>query len=458
MLLRFHVTNHASLRDEQELSLVAEDRHPERAEHGVSGGDHRAVPVAAIYGTNASGKSNVIDAMVWMRMAVLSSFRRWDPTGGVPRRPFALRRDASTFPSEFSIEFVMDGVRFEFGFTVDDRRVLDEWLYYYPEGKPRRLYERSAGEPEIKFSRWLTGRKKMISELVRPNCLYLSVAAAQGHPQLGEVFRWFQWGLRVATDGDFTGRLNHTIHLYTEHSDDPKAELITRLLRFADLGVSDLKVPEPDESVEEEHRRVTQAVHQALGYEVVVERGSPPDLQVEHRTGEGLFTLDLAEESSGTSTWIGLAGPIVTTLASGAVLVVDELDARLHPYLTDALVGLFQSPKVNTNGAQLIFSTHEAGLLGRNARTELFRDQVWFTEKDPESLSTRLFPLTEFHVRDSVENLEKRYLAGRYGAVPFLDDDVLSDIAAYSPSGSGDGAGQEGQKPGSAEEFSPGAA
>ncbi|RDG34602.1 AAA family ATPase [Streptomyces corynorhini] len=109
MLLRFQVTNHASLRAEQELSFIAADRHPERAEAEVPGSGHRTVPVLAIYGTNASGKSNVIDALGWMCTAVLSSFRRWDPSGGVPRRPFALRGDAASHPSSFAVDAAYPG-------------------------------------------------------------------------------------------------------------------------------------------------------------------------------------------------------------------------------------------------------------------------------------------------------------------------------------------------------------
>ncbi|MFF2123282.1 ATP/GTP-binding protein [Kitasatospora sp. NPDC058184] len=428
MLLRFRVTNHASLRDEQELSLVASDRHPERAERELASGGHRVVPVAAIYGTNASGKSNVVDAIRWMRQAVLSSFRRWDPTGGVPRRPFALRRDVASSPTSFSVDFALNGVRHEFGFSVDDDRVTEEWLYYYPERKANRLYERRA-DSSVVFGRSLTGRKKIISELLRPNSLYLSVAAAQGHPQLSEVYRWFQTGLRLATDGNFRARLDHTVQLLLGGRQQVGPAPVMRLLQFADLGVSGLEVEEPDEAVVDDYERLTQAMREALGERVRVEAQGLHSVRVEHRTVEGVFPLDLGEESSGTRTWIGLMGPVLVALAQGAVLCVDELDARLHPYLVDALVGMFQSPDINRSGAQLIFSTHEAALLGRNVRTELFRDQVWFTEKDADTLATRLFPMTEFHVRDSLENLEKRYLAGRYGAVPYLDDDLMSEIS-----------------------------
>ncbi|MFF2378240.1 ATP/GTP-binding protein [Streptomyces xiamenensis] len=448
VLLRFQVTNHASLRDEQELSLIAGDRHAERAEYEVPGSDLRAVPVAAIYGPNASGKSNALDALTWMRHAVLSSFRQWDPAGGVPRRPFVLRRDHTSFPSTFELDFIVGKARYAFGFTVDDERIQEEWLYSFPEGRRRKLYSRTGRDAEpMSFGRSLTGRRKTISQLLRPNSLYLSVAAAQGHDLLGSLHKWFRDGLRSASDEDFADRLDYTIDLYRSNGGESgrmlRAPLMT-LLQFADLGVEDLRIREQDEGIKEEHGRVAAALREALGKRVQVGGVPRHRVQVQHRTSEGVFGLEIGEESSGTRTWIGMLGPVMAALAGGSVLCVDELDARLHPYLADALVGLFQSRETNRNGAQLVFSTHETSLLGQNARTELYRDQVWFTEKDSTTSATRLFPVTDFYVRDSEsarDNLEKRYLSGRYGALPFLDDELLGRLTENILRGGKRGAG-----------------
>ncbi|WP_194853169.1 ATP/GTP-binding protein [Nocardia sp. SYP-A9097] len=425
MLLRFRVENHASLRDEQELTLVSSECHPKRAEAEVPGSSELVtVPVAAIYGPNASGKSNVIDAITWMRWAVLSSYRRWDPTGGVPRRPFQFRRNPEDHPTDFQIDFAVDGVRHAFGFSVDDTRVRNEWMVYYPEGRARRLYDRD-DKDEVTFGRWLTGRRKTVADSLRSNSLFLSVAAAQGHEQLSRIFRWFQFGLVVADDSDYSGRLEHTLHLLLE--DDvhrPESRAVAMLLSYADLGATGLEAKEFDETDDEELRRVRQALRDAVGSRLVVEPGRFKDVRVRHRTTDGEFTLPLSHESSGTRTWIGLLGVVVSALMRGAVLCVDELDARLHPQLVDALIGMFASAEVNTRGAQLVFSSHDMTLLGRNAQTELSRDQIWFTEKDPGTLATNLFPMTDFPVRDT-DNFEHRYLLGRFGAVPYLDDDFL---------------------------------
>ncbi|WP_326699119.1 hypothetical protein OG909_18540 [Streptomyces sp. NBC_01754] len=157
MLLRFQVTNHASLLEQQELSLVV------------------------------------------------------------------------AHPSSFAVDFVPGGVHHQFGFSVNDDRVTEEWLYYYPEGRQRRLYERR-DDGDVTFGRRLTGRRKLIAELLRPNSLYLSVAAAQGHEQLGEVFRWFRSGLRMATDHDFPHRLDHTVRLSRADGERASAALVTAML------------------------------------------------------------------------------------------------------------------------------------------------------------------------------------------------------------------------------------
>ncbi|WP_325100249.1 AAA family ATPase [Streptomyces sp. GMY02] len=451
MLLRFQVTNHASIRDEQELSLIAVDDRPERAQTAVPGADGQVVPVAAVYGANASGKSNMISALTWMRYAVLESFRRWDPAGGVPRRPFRLRQNPGDHPSTYALDFAVDGTRYEYGFTVDDEVVLEEWLYYYPEGNRRKLYVRDGSAPDaVSFGRWLTGRRKTISELLRPNSLYLSVAAAQNHELLRTLHRWFRNGLRTATDTDFPQRLDFTMKLLRRGAEAPDPgnggpEPLTELLRFADLGVEGLQFREPDPRLIDEHKRIVAALSNVVGDRVRVDGVPGYEVHVEHRTDEGTFSIGLPEESSGTRTWIGLLGPVLTALSDGGVLAVDELDARLHPYLADALVGMFQSPQVNRSGAQLLFTTHEASLLGNHARTELFRDQIWFTEKDRQSLATRVFPVTDFYVRDSPgakDNLEKRYLSGRYGALPLLDDDSLRRLAERISDGGLSGAGQ----------------
>jgi len=423
MLLRFRIENHASLRDEQELSLVALAQHSGRAEGMVSGADKLSTtPVVAIYGPNASGKSNVIDAIMWARHVVLSSYRSWDPTGGVARRPYRFRPEPGSTPTEAQFDFVVDDVRYAFGFSVDDDKICREWLYHFPEGRSNRLYDRDENG-EVVFGRSLKGRRKTIADSLRQNSLFLSVAAAQGHQQLSRIFRWFRFDLIGANDADFQRRVDHTLHIILKSDvHDAEARAATLLLSYADLGAAALQAKELDEADTEELQRVRRALQETAGDRVALESSKFKHVTVVHHTTEGEYTLPIGEESSGTQTWVGLLGVVISTLVRGGILCVDELDARLHPQLVDALVGMFQSAEVNQRGAQLIFSSHDVTLLGREARTELYRDQIWLTEKDPETLATRLFPLTEFRVRDNVDNMERKYLLGRYGAIPYLDE------------------------------------
>ncbi|GAA4910078.1 hypothetical protein LX16_2772 [Stackebrandtia albiflava] len=430
MLLRFRVANHASLRDEQELSLIADKPRAERAEGEVPRSAYRTVPATAIYGPNASGKSNVIDAIAWMRFAVLSSFRQWDPSGGVPRAPFGLRPDKAAHLTEVEAEFVLQGVRYQYGFACDDERITSEWLYDYPQGRIRRLFERS-GDGSPKFGRSLTGRVKMIGDLLRPNSLYLSVAAAQGHRLLGAIRHWFDRGLIVATDFDFSARLDDTIERYLASNRRERADLLLPLLRLADVGVAGVQVDEAeaDDGLRSALERMQQFFQESVGGRIVFQGSLSHRVKTVHEVESGRYALALREESSGTQTWIGMLGPVFEALAHGATLCVDELDARLHPYLSAVLVSLFQDPEVNPHRAQIVFTAHDTSLLGRNTTLKLERDQVWFTEKDHRTGATTLFPLSDFQERDSA-SLEKRYLVGRFGAVPFLDDDARAALAA----------------------------
>lgn len=150
MLLQFRVANWESIRDEQELSLVAADEHDDLAVRDIPGTELKALPVVGVFGANASGKSKLMRAMAYARDAVRYSHNRWNPRGGTGRVPFALDEAAVARPSEFAFDFVLDGVRHEYGFAVDDRAVASEWLYSWPRGRMRVLFERR-GPQEIEL-------------------------------------------------------------------------------------------------------------------------------------------------------------------------------------------------------------------------------------------------------------------------------------------------------------------
>ncbi|WP_329350214.1 ATP-binding protein [Streptomyces sp. NBC_01261] len=422
MLLRFTVANFASFRDETELTVISDRRHEDLAVQPVPRSQQWALPVAGIFGPNAAGKSNFIHALAFMRGAVLNSHQRWRPRQEIPRRPFLLDPEKANDPSEFTIEFVAEGVRYEFGFQCNSKEFLSEWLYSYPEGRPRKIYDRRAGSP-IDFGPTLHGQKVQVERMVRPNSLFLSAAVANNHEQLLPVFDWFSDDLRIAWETNFDARLRETRHYLETH--DSKS--ILALLKYADLGVSDVSFSDV-KLPPEQAAKIAELIQQIDSEAVDVspdEISAGVDVELSHVIEGHDFKLPLELESSGTRTWLSIVGPIISTLMHGCVLVIDELDARLHHHLAAQFIRLFQDPRTNPHGAQLLFNTHDAALLGPDAVATLRRDQVWLTEKVDGA--TALYPLTDYKVR-SIENVEKRYLGGRYGGLPFFDEELLEIV------------------------------
>jgi hypothetical protein len=422
MLLRFRVSNYASIRDEAELSLVATTHHDDIAVRPVRGTSAQGLPAAAIYGANASGKSNLVNAFLFMREAILESHQAWLPGTPIKRRAFKLDTDSRQDQTMFGIDFVLEGVRYEYGFSVLDHRVMTEWLHSFPNKRERVLFDRHAGE-DIEFGPSLTGLRRNIEKLMRPNSLYLSTAAANNHPQLSKIYDWFSSEIFPVRAGAELGN-SVTLREWQNNERSPLRDL----LHYADTGVIDLEVTEHEvpEQMAEKWSEFLQSVSDPGAYSSGALTVAPT-IEFIHRGTSDVARLSMNEESSGTLAWLLLVGPVVAALQCGGLLVVDELDARLHPLLAAHLVNLFQNPETNANGAQLLFNTHNVSLLGPSAPGRLRRDQVWFTEKD-DSGATTLTALAEYRVRDGLENVEKRYLSGRYGAIPFLEEIALESL------------------------------
>jgi uncharacterized protein len=389
MLRSFRVANHRSIHDEQQMVLLpAYDK------------SRSCVPVAALYGSNAAGKSNVLDALQFMQTAVRESYAEWEPDTGVPRHPFRMTASAAGEPSTYEVDFLAGEVRYVYGFAVDDRWVVEEWLHSYPQGRRRVLFERDGEKVSVGPS-LATRRTRLLEELTRDNALFLSLAARSKLRELVPVYGWFQSGLRFLTSPASIFRVAERNAIRRLRGGGPRRQALVDLVRAADLGISDLRVTDAD---------VTTDI-------------AEPQLLFVHGAGTE-FTL--GDESLGTRTWLRLVTQALPALEQGSVFVVDELDRSLHPQLTAHLVTLFQDQRSNPAGAQLICTTHDAALLGGSLGPELLRrDQIWFVEKD-QAGATRLYPLTDFHPREK-ENRERRYLGGSYGAVPLLSDDAFTD-------------------------------
>ncbi len=393
VLLRFRTANVRSLRDEQELSFVAPDDQPSPVAHRLAlGGDRSAFafPLVGIFGANASGKSNVLAALVDMRGAVLNSYGRWAAYDGIPRRPFALDAKQAAEGSFFETDIVIDAVRWTYGFELGPDRVLAEWLHSYPHGQRQIWFDRDATRPEQ--YRWPASRVRdrgQLARRTRPNALLLSTAGTDNHPQLFPLFHWFRRNLSLINpEAERTQREQFT----TRELSGDRARRINELLRVADLGIT--------------------------GAEVAEEAGAAT-VRLTHRSAAGEVAFDWQDESFGTRSWFALLGPLLLALDEGAVLLVDELDASLHPWFAAEVIRLFHDPATNPRGAQLVFTSHDPSVLSTPSGGRLLEPcQVWLTEKDRDG-ATELYPLTSASPGEH-EDLMASYLAGAFGAVPSL--------------------------------------
>jgi len=419
MLIEFRVANFRSFEEEQTISLVAskDEKHPDNM---IPCEKSNLLKAAAIYGSNASGKSNLVKAIGVARQFVRNSATRMnvgDKIRGIV--PFRLDADSRMKPSSFEMTVVVDGTRFNYSFSATSDRVHDERLVAYAP-RAQRWFERRF-DLETKQTVWafrgpLRAEERILKEKTRDNGLVLSRGAELNIKPLSELFLWFRrlWVF------DLSDQPVGLIMMETAKriKEDPVfANRVIQMTRHADLGIDAVTVAEESFRAEEFPTEMKallseKAMHEVLTTRLVVHtthRILHSNAQVEFDLGE--------DESNGTKRFFSLAGPILDALDNGAVVVVDELDCSLHPLLTRKLIELFQSPEANKKGAQLIFVTHDSTLMD----PELFRrDQIWMVEKNSSGAS-ELFSLYDFDTKDRPRNTEafqRNYLAGRYGGVP----------------------------------------
>ncbi|WP_367044374.1 ATP-binding protein [Streptomyces sp. Je 1-332] len=397
MLLRFRTANVRSLREEQELSFVVpsgEESDAARALPLSDGKSLQVYPVLGIFGANASGKSNVIKALKKMREAVLSSYGPWTSYTGVPdREPFGLDAKATAESTFYEVDFVLDdGVRWTYGFELGDKRVESEWLHAYPKGRRQVWMDRDASRQNAyDFPGERVQDRARLARTTRPNALLLSRAASDNHPQLSRIYDWFRSNLwDISPEVELKQREAYTAERLL---DEETRDRVQELLRVADLGIRGAEVERQP-------------------------GGRAPAVKLLHEgSGDEPVAFDWSHESFGTRSWFALIGPLLLALDSGAVLLIDELDASLHPRFAAEVVRLFQAPWSNTKQAQLLFTSHDASLLKtpRGGRS-LDPGQIWLTEKDKGG-ATELYPLSDVDPGPE-EDLSDSYLAGAFGGVP----------------------------------------
>lgn len=391
----------------------------------------RVLPVAGIFGPNASGKSNVLDAIAWLSHAVGASLRGWEED--IPRDPHCFAADRAQ-PTTFELSLMAGAVRYEYRLEVDDQRVVYESLHGYPLGQPRRLFERDGDE--TRFRRGFEGAGG-VRDLLTPTTLVLSAAARLRSAEayaVGRSIRSMQllgphFGMRRRSSPYWRyPAAASSFRVFRDEYEDSRSPGLDwgsdrpspmELLQIADPAIDSVEFHRGDD---EEPRRPSEEirfVHRATRQRASSQPEGPGG--GEESADSGRAALAFEQESAGTRTWFRLIGPLLAALREGHIVLYDEIDASMHPRLSAQLVKMFQDPRTNPLGAQLIFTTHDVSLLD-----SLNRDEVWLVDKRRDG-SSELFALAEFggdRVRKS-RNLERAYLKGRFGAVPDVDQGTI---------------------------------
>jgi len=413
MIIDFTVSNFRSIRDEQTFSLYAENP----GSHLL---DNISYPVgpkigvlksAGVYGANASGKSNILLAFEALQYLIRASGQFQDGSPIKCYEPFRLSEKTKSAPVRFEIEFCTpDGVRYIYKIAFNRTRIVEEHLSFYPSAKAALIFDRTETDTweTIKFGDRFAGGKKRISFF--DTNAYLSKAgdSADAPELIRNVYNYFRRHvLRLG--------LNEEIHFDSWIDNQSVFSRVSALLTFVDAGVSGVLVKENEVDLKSVKLPDGMPAHMKNSILRDMKRSF---LFAHLAEGNSTELFDLRLESSGTQRLFRLAPLIVDSLDNGGVLIVDELDHSMHPFMAELIIKLFNDPEVNRGNAQLVFSTHNINLM---APEHFRRDQIWLTEKT--NGATRLFSLEDFDKKKVKPEspFNRWYAEGRFGAVPKID-------------------------------------
>jgi AAA15 family ATPase/GTPase len=419
LLLRFGIENFRSIGEYQEFSMISDsaikDRVDTLIETKAPSVREPLLTAAVIYGANASGKSNLLRGFEYIRHQLLYSHSDIFRQRGMDRQPFRLDQSFAGKPTKCDVDFIWKDVRYHYGFEAMDEEFVAEWLYDFPSGRRRILFERNGPLPsDVTFGSSNKANVQELAKFMRPDSLLASVAVQNNFADTFPVALWARgiiFEMTSATISRFPRRVSHSRLLRNEKID----QRITQFLEIINTGISDFDIVD---QIDEPTR--TSQLQMTLGENPASARNSEKSkkLFALHKSIDGeLVYFDINEESSGTQRMLVLLDIIFNTLDRGTVLVIDEMDSSLHTLVGQKVLDLFMNKRTNPSGAQLLVTTHDTNVMGHDG---LRRDQIWFTEKDKHG-ATHLFPLTNFKARKG-QNVEKGYLEGRFGAIPYSGD------------------------------------
>ena len=419
MLIDFSVTNFRSIKEKQTLSLLAtkDNKLSENVFQSPRELKIKLLKSGIIYGPNASGKSNLLKALrVFIDLIEKSSDNK---EGQIISHYNPFRLDISYLkkPTIFEIEFIgSDYIRYKYLVSYNEEKIIEEKLTYFPKNQEVKLFIRFEGKA-IEFGDRLLGNKKSIEEFLLKNNLFLSKAANSKNDQLKALYLYFRDNYIFLIDSFQIGSNNIMKQIFTTskiYSDINYMKLIAKFMKLSDTGIDSigLKKKKSDSNISKTETSPFSIINEfknSLSFEPVMQHKINNETIVD-------FILD--DESQGTIKLYELSGDIINILKNGGILIIDELNNGLHPYISYSLIKLFHDPETNPKNAQLILSTHDTSLLS----SELFRrDQIWFTEK--KNSGTTIYSMSEFDYKDVRSNIpfEKWYLTGRFGALPFVE-------------------------------------
>ena len=419
MLLQFSVENFQSIRDKVILSLEpsVDKEHPENI---VSKGDNRAMNTLAVYGANASGKTALFKALTFSLIAIRRSVDS-QITTALPFVPFLFDEESRNKPSAFEYTFVaINGKKYVYGFSAFPDRIVDEYLYVYNTAKPSLIFDRTDID-QYKFPRNLKKEMELIQRRNTPNKFFISTATSWNVEITKPAFEWLASGIDTFTN--IIDMQGIALDLYRNEIDGEYTGFACELMHHADINISNIQVEAKELTQEKLNQNPFGIFFQFPNIKNQYEYRITTGHSITDKNGmKKEYPLQLGDESLGTQQLFMYAPILKRAFDSGKVLVIDEIDKSLHPFIVKLLINLFRDSKINTGGAQLIVTTHETPLLS----LETFRrDQIYFTEKDADSGVTDLYSLDEFSVRKT-DNIEKGYLLGRYGAIPYpLTEEII---------------------------------
>lgn len=423
MLLEVNIENFYSFKDRTTFSMEATKYDNDKLPFNYIEDNRISIlKGAVIFGANASGKSNLIISLKYIRHLVETSFQK----GVRDFEKFRLNGDSQNKPTSFEIKFLMENQIFRYGFKIEKTYVVEEWLYrtfniFRSREVP--LFIRKRQNFKI-FSDYKKESSLIVKQdKVRENSLFLPVVAQFNGLISLSIMKWFE---KLNAFSCIHNSDTFETYTYERLSNEKEKIKIVEFLKSADFGISGLEdeiITLKDLGIADEKKAPKDMPKELIDNIVKGNTKVAKSLHPKYNDNQeflGYEGFQIAEESDGTQTLFKLAGPILETLEKGEILVIDELDSTFHTKMTEKIVKLFNS-KLNKNNAQLIFATHDTNLLTQN----LFRrDQIWFVEKNNYGESN-LFSLIDFGIRKDTL-LEKNYLDGKYGAIPYISELSIS--------------------------------